>query len=93
MTETQAKTAVQQFADDYLLVMMNNQGEYERLMGWKSLDLYEFAEYIQESFESDMADIIGEKDTPAHWLARQALLCWGIEPFILIAREIKEMEA
>jgi hypothetical protein len=93
MNETPVKSPAQQFADDYLLIMMNDSGAYEELMGWKSLDTYEFAEYIKEQFEDDMANVIGDKDTPAHWLARQALLCWGIEPFILIARDIKEMEA
>jgi hypothetical protein len=89
MTETIQKSAAQQFADDYLLIMTNDQGEYERLMAWASLDTYEFAEYIKESFEDDATGIIGDTDSPIHWLMRQALLQWGIEPFILIAQHIQ----
>jgi hypothetical protein len=88
--ELQTKSAAEQFADDFLLIMENDHASYERLQGWKSLETYEFAEYIKETYEEDMTAIIGEKDTANHWLARQILLYWGIEPFILIAKRIKE---
>jgi hypothetical protein len=88
--ETTTKTPAEQFAEDYLLIVENDQNEYNRLKEWANLDTYELAEYIKESFEEDMANIIGDKDTPSHWVARQMLFCWGIEPFILIARAVKE---
>jgi len=91
--QTETKTPAQQFADDYLLIMENDQDNYNRLKAWANLDVYELAEYVQKFFKENMANIIGDKDTPNHWLARQMLLCWGIEPFILIARAVKEWEA
>jgi hypothetical protein len=87
--ELQTRSAVEQFAEDFLLIMENDRDSYERLQAWKSLDTWEFAEYIKETYEEDMHAIIGDKDTANHWLARQMLLYWGMEPFILIARRIQ----
>lgn len=88
--ELQTKSAVEQFAEDFLLIMTNDKDSYDRLFAWRSLELYDYAEYIKETYEEDMTAIIGDKDTPNHWLARQMLLYWGIEPFILIAKQMKE---
>ena len=87
--ETTTTTPAQQFADDYLLIAMNDQKTYNRLMSWADgREAYALAELIKTDYEEEMANIIGEKDTPRHWMARQHLLCWGIEPFILIARDV-----
>ena len=86
---TEIKSAPEQFAEDYLLIAMNDQKTYNRLMSWADgRKVYNLAELIKTDYEEETASIIGDKDTPCHWIARQALLCWGIEPFILIARDI-----
>jgi len=92
--QTETKTPAQQFADDYLLIMENDQATYLQIKDMaEGLKVYELAEALQNDYDEMMSQIIGQDDTVNHWLARQMLLCWGIEPFILIARAVKEWEA
>jgi hypothetical protein len=86
-----SRIASQQFAEDYLLVMMNDQASYNVLMMWADgRDAYDLAEIIREDYEERIDAEIGTKDTATNLLMRQLLLGWGIEPFIYIARSIKE---
>lgn len=86
-----SRIASQQFAEDYLLVMMNDQASYNVLMMWADgRDAYDLAEIIREDYEERIDAQIGTKDTATNLLMRQLLLGWGIEPFIYIARSIKE---
>lgn len=86
-----SRVASQQFAEDYLLVMMNDQASYNALMMWaEGRNAYDLAELLRDDYEERVDDEIGTKDTATNLLMRQLLLGWGIEPFILIARSIKE---
>jgi hypothetical protein len=86
-----SRIASQQFAEDYLLVMMNDQASYNVLMMWADgRNAYDLAEIIREDYEERVDAEIGTKDTATNLLMRQLLLGWGIEPFIYIARSIKE---
>jgi hypothetical protein len=86
-----SRIASQQFAEDYLLVMMNDQASYNVLMMWADgRNAYDLAELIREDYEERVDAEIGTKDTATNLLMRQLLLGWGIEPFIYIARSIKE---
>jgi hypothetical protein len=86
-----SRIASQQFAKDYLLVMMNDQASYNMLMMWADgRNAYDLAELIREDYEERIDAEIGTKDTATNLLMRQLLLGWGIEPFIYIARSIKE---
>jgi hypothetical protein len=86
-----SRIASQQFAEDYLLVMMNDQASYNVLMMWADgRNAYDLAELIREDYEERIDAEIGTKDTATNLLMRQLLLGWGIEPFIYIARSIKE---
>jgi hypothetical protein len=92
----QSKIASQQFADDYLLVMMNDQDAYNEIMSQsKELETYQLAEWLLDEYEIAMDQVTrsaSEKVSEiASLLANQLLLGWGIEPFMIIAREIKEM--
>jgi hypothetical protein len=89
-----SRIASQQFAEDYLLVMMNDQASYNVLMMWADgRNAYDLAELIREDYEERVDAEIGTKDTATNLLMRQLLLGWGIEPFIYIARSIKEDNA
>jgi len=86
----QSRNAINQFAEDYLLVMMNDHASYNALMMWADgRNVYDLAEIIREDYEERIDSQIGIKDTATNLLMRQLLLGWGIEPFIQIAREIK----
>jgi hypothetical protein len=86
-----SRIASQQFAEDYLLVMMNDQASYNVLMMWADgRNAYDLAELIREDYEERIDAEIGTKDTATNLLMRQLLLGWGIEPFIYIAKSIKE---
>jgi len=86
-----SRIASQQFAEDYLLVMMNDEASYNVLMMWADgRNAYDLAELIREDYEERIEAEIGTKDTATNLLMRQLLLGWGIEPFIQIARYIKE---
>jgi len=86
-----SRIASQQFAEDYLLVMMNDQASYKALMMWADgREVYKLAELIRDDYEERVDNEIGTKDTTTNLLMRQLLLGWGIEPFIFIARSIKE---
>lgn len=86
-----SRIASQQFAEDYLLVMMNDQPSYNALMMWADgRNVYDLAELIREDYEERIEAQIGIKNTATNLLMRQLLLGWGIEPFIYIARYIKE---
>jgi hypothetical protein len=86
-----SRIASQQFAEDYLLVMMNDYASYKVLMMWADgRNAYDLAELIREDYEERIEAEIGTRDTATNLLMRQLLLGWGIEPFIYIARSIKE---
>ena len=86
-----SRIASEQFAEDYLLVMMNDQASYDVLMMWADgRNVSDFAELIREDYEERIDTKIGTKDTATNLLMRQLLLGWGIEPFMKIARYIKE---
>ena len=92
----QSKIASQQFAEDYLLVMMNDQDAYNEIMSQsKELETYELAEWLRDEYEEVMDQVSRTAEDKiseiSSLLVRQLLLGWGIEPFIIIAREIKEM--
>jgi len=86
-----SRIASQQFAEDYLLVMMNDQASYNHIMRWADgRNVYDLAELLRDDYEERVDAEIGTKDTATNLLMRQLLLGWGIEPFIYIARSIKE---
>lgn len=92
----QSKIASQQFAEDYLLVMMNDQDAYNEIMSQsKELETYELAEWLRDEYEEVMDQVSRTAEDKiseiSSLLVRQLLLGWGIEPFIIIARDIKEM--
>jgi gas vesicle protein len=92
----QSKIASQQFAEDYLLVMMNDQDAYNEIMSQsKELETYELAEWLRDEYEEVMDQVSQTAEDKiseiSSLLVRQLLLGWGIEPFIIIARDIKEM--
>ena len=71
--------------------MMNDQASYNVLMMWADgRNAYDLAELIREDYEERIDAEIGTKDTATNLLMRQLLLGWGIEPFIYIAKSIKE---
>ena len=84
-------TGIEQFAEDYLLVVMNDQSSYnylKELYKENEGDSYSIAVTIQEEYEEAMRDLIGAGDSIDILLARQLLLSWGIEPFMVIARSL-----
>ena len=86
-----SRIASQQFAEDYLLVMMNDQTSYNHLMMWADgRSVYDLAELLRDDYEERIDAEIGTKDTATNLLMRQLLLGWGTAPFILIARSTKE---
>lgn len=86
-----SRIASEQFAEDYLLVMMNDHASYNVLMMWADgRNVYDLAELIRDDYEERIDAQIGTKDTATNLLMRQILLGWGIEPFMKIARYIKE---
>ena len=86
-----SRIASQQFAEDYLLVMMNDQASYNHIMMWADgRSTYDLAELLRDDYEERIDAQIGTKDTATNLLMRQLLLGWGIEPFVIIARSIKE---
>ena len=90
---TEENTYNEQFADDYLLVAMNDKPTYDRLLDQaKGRSMPELSDIIREEWE-DMADRvirIAERQvspTASLFLA-QALLGLGSRPFDLIARYV-----
>ena len=70
-----SRIASQQFAEDYLLVMMNDQASYNVLMMWADgRNTYDLAEIIREDYEERVDAEIGTKDTATNLLMRQLLL-------------------
>jgi len=87
--------ANEQFAEDYLLVTMNDQGAYSHLMelAGEHDSPSTLADIIREEYEEAISDLIGQGDTTDQMLARQLLLSWGVAPFDIIARDLLAMKA
>jgi hypothetical protein len=93
--DTRTITA-QQFADDFLLVMMNDYEAYTEVMDdtKKSESMVELSEKLREEYETltaQIVELVEEKVSPiASLLVAQLLQGQGSLPFDLIAKQLRE---
>ena len=93
--DTRTITA-QQFADDFLLVMMNDYEAYSELMDdtKKSESMAELSDKLREEYETltaQIVELVEDKVSPiASLLIAQLLQGQGSLPFDLIAKQLKE---
>lgn len=93
-------TPAEQFAQDWLLIMENNdESSYAELMELaesKSSD-YVLAETLRDEWEflcQQIQDLISRNISPfTSEIVNQQLNYWGIEPFMIIARDLRERVA
>ena len=92
--ETTTRTAAEQFAWDYLLIVENDQSAWNYIQEMKEEagNAYALAIFLQDEFEEGATELIdGAKlSEVAQMLFRQMLLQWGIEPWLIIARDLWE---
>jgi ribonucleotide reductase alpha subunit len=92
--ETATITAAEQFARDYLLIVENDQSTWNYIQEMKEEagNAYALAIFLQDEFEEGATELIdGAKlSEVAQMLFRQMLLQWGIEPWLIIARDLWE---
>jgi CRISPR/Cas system-associated exonuclease Cas4 (RecB family) len=90
------KVIAEQFAQDFLLVMMNDYEAYTELMDdtKKSESMVELSENLREEYETltaQIVELVEEKVSPiASLLIAQLLQGQGSLPFDLIAKQLKE---
>lgn len=93
--DTRTITA-QQFADDFLLVMMNDYEAYSELMNdTRNTDsMVELSEKLREEYETltaQIVELVEEEVSPiASLLIAQLLQGQGSLPFDLIAKQLRE---
>jgi len=86
----------EQFAQDFLLVMMNDYEAYSELMDdtRKSESMVELSEKLREEYETlteQIVELVEEKISPiASLLIAQLLQGQGSLPFDLIAKQLRE---
>lgn len=98
MTETidTRKVIAEQFAQDFLLVMMNDYEAYSELMDdtRKSESMVELSEKLREEYETltaQIVELVEDKVSPiASLLMAQLLQGQGSLPFDLIAKQLRE---
>lgn len=92
--ETTTKTPAEQFAWDYLLIVENDQGAWNGIQELKSEagSIYDLAIALQDSYEESAAELIdgAQLTEVARMIFRQLLLSWGLEPWLIIAKDIWE---
>ena len=93
-------TPAEQFAQDWLLIMENNdQDAYGELMSLAetSSSAYDVADSLRNEWEElcgQVQDIVTRQLSPLSGeLVGQILNYWGIEPFMIIARDLRERVA
>lgn len=85
----------QQFVDDYLLVVENDQNawlHHASIVKEENNVIWHVADRMNDEFLNFVSDLLDTKD-PSHNdfrvnILREILLGWGTEPFENIAREI-----
>lgn len=98
MTETldTRKVIAEQFAQDFLLVMLNDYDAYSELMDdtKKSESMVELSDKLREEYETltaQIVELVEEEVSPiASLLIAQLLQGHGSLPFDLIAKQLKE---
>ena len=93
MTATQI-TAVDQFVRDYLFIVENDHDTWNYIQELKQEvgHPYGLALRLQYEYEDVATDLIdgAELVEVARMMFRQMLLQWGIEPWLIIARDLWE---
>lgn len=90
------KVIAEQFAQDFLLVMMNDYEAYTELMTdtKKSESMVELSEKLREEYETltaQIVELVEERVSPiASLLIAQLLQGQGSLPFDLIAKQLRE---
>jgi hypothetical protein len=90
------KVIAEQFAQDFLLVMLNDYDAYSELMTdtKKSESMVELSEKLREEYETltaQIVELVEEKVSPiASLLIAQLLQGQGSLPFDLIAKQLRE---
>lgn len=90
------KIVAEQFAQDFLLVMMNDYEAYTELMDdtKKSESMVELSDKLREEYETltaQIVELVEDKVSPiASLLIAQLLQGQGSLPFDLIAKQLKE---
>jgi hypothetical protein len=90
------KVIAEQFAQDFLLVMLNDYDAYSELMDdtKKSESMVELSEKLREEYETltaQIVELVEEKVSPiASLLIAQLLQGQGSLPFDLIAKQLRE---
>ena len=90
------KVIAEQFAQDFLLVMLNDYDAYSELMDdtKKSESMVELSEKLREEYETltaQIVELVEDKVSPiASLLIAQLLQGQGSLPFDLIAKQLKE---
>ena len=98
MTETIDTRTItaQQFADDFLLVMLNDYEAYSELMNdtKSSETMVELSDKLREEYETltaQIVELVEDKVSPiASLLVAQLLQGQGSLPFDLIAKQLRE---
>lgn len=87
-------TSSQQFVDDYMIVIENDQDawEYHKSVVNDSDNVFAVADVLRDGFEEYVSQVLDKID-PSHnaWQAnvmRQMLLGWGMVPYENLAREV-----
>lgn len=90
-------TPAEQFANDWTLIMENNdENSYAELMetAKNSEGTYSLAETLRDEWETlceQVKETVSENISEfASEVVNQILNYWGIEPFIIIARDLRE---
>jgi hypothetical protein len=94
--QTATLTAREQFVQDYLLVVENDQSAWNTLLEWarEADSTYALAVWIQEEWDEAIADLTSKiKPEVFGLLVSQMLLNQGIDPFIDIAKYVIEQLA
>lgn len=90
------KVIAEQFAQDFLLVMLNDYDAYSELMDdtKKSESMVELSDKLREEYETltaQIVELVEEKVSPiASLLIAQLLQGQGSLPFDLIAKQLRE---
>jgi hypothetical protein len=90
--ETTTITAVDQFVRDYLLIVENDQDTWNYIQELKEETGHPYALALRLQFEYEEAAAAITENLPevSQMLFRQLLLNWGIEPWLIIARDLWE---
>jgi hypothetical protein len=89
------KTATQQFADDYMLVIENDREGWDEITQEArrvNYNMPQLSDSIREQFEQLASQVIENSEEEVTEFGvnvlRQILLGWGSSPFDIIAREV-----